>query len=87
LQSKALWHLGAYARDAAAMTKEQWRAVPPLNAQEIWESFKKNEVTRGTPMRILGTLAKSLRASGARWGVAAICIGVGQGIAMVLERV
>jgi hypothetical protein len=56
-QTKALWHLGAYARDAAAMTKEQWRAVPPLNAQEIWESFKKDEVARGTPMRILGTLA------------------------------
>jgi acetyl-CoA acyltransferase len=36
--------------------------------------------------RILGTLAKSLRASGARWGVAAICIGVGQGLAVVLEN-
>lgn len=56
-QSKALWHLGAYARDVAPMTKEQWRAIPALNAQEVWESFKKNEVKRGTPMRILGTLA------------------------------
>ncbi|MGX5356787.1 thiolase family protein [Kocuria sp. KH4] len=36
--------------------------------------------------RVLGTLAKSLRASGARWGVAAICIGVGQGLAVVLEN-
>ena len=36
--------------------------------------------------RILGTLAKSLQASGARWGVAAICIGVGQGLAVVLEN-
>ena len=37
--------------------------------------------------RILGTLARSLAASGERWGVAAICIGVGQGLAVVLENV
>jgi acetyl-CoA acetyltransferase family protein len=37
--------------------------------------------------RILGTLARSLEASGERWGVAAICIGVGQGLAVVLENV
>ncbi|MCD1146484.1 thiolase family protein [Kocuria sp. LUK] len=36
--------------------------------------------------RILGTLARSLQASGQRWGVAAICIGVGQGLAVVLEN-
>jgi len=27
-----------------------------------------------------------LRESGARWGVAAICIGVGQGLAVVIEN-
>ncbi len=37
--------------------------------------------------RVLGTLAGRLRASGERWGVAAICIGVGQGLAVVLENV
>jgi acetyl-CoA acetyltransferase family protein len=36
--------------------------------------------------RILGTLAKILRNEGHRWGVAAICVGVGQGLAMVLEN-
>jgi acetyl-CoA acetyltransferase family protein len=35
--------------------------------------------------RILGTLAHHLRRSGGRWGLAAICIGVGQGLAVVLE--
>ena len=35
--------------------------------------------------RILGTLAHRLRESGGRWGVAAICIGVGQALAVVLE--
>ncbi len=37
--------------------------------------------------RLLGTLAKVLREGGHRWGVAAICIGVGQGLAVVLENV
>ena len=36
--------------------------------------------------RILGTLARTLADSGHRWGVAAICIGVGQGLAVVLEN-
>ena len=36
--------------------------------------------------RILGTLAKVLRERDERWGVAAICIGVGQGLAVVLEN-
>ena len=37
--------------------------------------------------RILGTLAHRLVADKARWGVAAICIGAGQGLAVVLENV
>ncbi len=36
--------------------------------------------------RIVGTLAKVLREKNERWGVAAICIGVGQGLAVVLEN-
>jgi acetyl-CoA acetyltransferase family protein len=35
--------------------------------------------------RILGTLAHALRKRGGGWGLAAICIGVGQGLAVVLE--
>ena len=37
--------------------------------------------------RVLGTLAARLVETGERWGVAAICIGVGQGLAIVLENV
>jgi acetyl-CoA acetyltransferase family protein len=37
--------------------------------------------------RVLGTLAAVLRERSARWGVAGICIGVGQGLAVVLENV
>ncbi len=36
--------------------------------------------------RILGTLLWSMKARGAKRGMAALCIGVGQGIAMVVER-
>jgi acetyl-CoA acetyltransferase family protein len=36
--------------------------------------------------RVLGTLAKVLTERGERYGVAAICIGVGQGLAVVLEN-
>jgi acetyl-CoA acetyltransferase family protein len=35
--------------------------------------------------RIAGTLAHELRRRGGGWGLAAICIGVGQGLAVVLE--
>ncbi len=37
-------------------------------------------------IRILGTLVERLRISGQRWGVAAICIGVGQALAVVIEN-
>ncbi|MFC4224738.1 thiolase family protein [Lysinibacter cavernae] len=37
-------------------------------------------------IRLLSTLARRLETSGDRWGVAAICIGVGQGLAVVLEN-
>ncbi|MBX5441168.1 MAG: thiolase family protein [Solirubrobacteraceae bacterium] len=36
-------------------------------------------------VRILGSLAHELRRRGGGWGLAAICIGVGQGLAVVLE--
>ncbi len=35
--------------------------------------------------RILGTLVRGLKKTGGKWGVAAICIGVGQGLAVVVE--
>ena len=37
--------------------------------------------------RILGTLAYTLKRERRKYGVAAICIGVGQGLAVVLEAV
>jgi acetyl-CoA acyltransferase len=37
--------------------------------------------------RVLGTLAARMHAEGVRYGVASLCIGVGQALAVVLERV
>jgi acetyl-CoA acetyltransferase len=36
--------------------------------------------------RILGTLVHAMKARGKKRGMAALCIGVGQGIAMLVER-
>jgi acetyl-CoA acetyltransferase family protein len=35
--------------------------------------------------RLVGTLAWEMRRRGARWGLASLCVGVGQGVAVVLE--
>jgi 3-oxoadipyl-CoA thiolase len=40
-----------------------------------------------TGARILTTLVHALRRTGGRYGLATMCIGVGQGIAMIVERV
>jgi acetyl-CoA acyltransferase len=37
--------------------------------------------------RITGTAALELRERGARYGLATMCIGVGQGISIAIERV
>ncbi|HXV87329.1 MAG TPA: hypothetical protein VD793_11540, partial [Gemmatimonadales bacterium] len=40
----------------------------------------------GTGAKILTTLVHALRRTGGRYGLATMCIGVGQGIAMIVER-
>ncbi|GAA2032383.1 thiolase family protein [Yaniella flava] len=36
--------------------------------------------------RVLGTLSRRLKAENRRWGLAALCVGVGQGVAVVVEN-
>jgi acetyl-CoA acetyltransferase family protein len=36
--------------------------------------------------RLVGTLARALHRRNARYGLATLCIGVGQGLAMIIER-
>jgi acetyl-CoA acetyltransferase family protein len=61
---------------------------PELDPEKV--NVRGGAIAIGHPLgasgaRILGRLAHELRARGGGYGVAAICIGVGQGLAVVLE--
>jgi acetyl-CoA acyltransferase len=94
---KALARAGIGWGDVAAVELNEAFAVQSLACVDAWGidpaivNTKGGAIALGHPLgasggRILGTLAKRLLGSGERWGVAAICIGVGQGLAMVLEN-
>ena len=84
--------------DVGAVELNEAFAVQSLACLDAWKVDPEIVNTRGGAIaighplgasggRILGTLAGVLRERGERWGVAAICIGVGQGLAVVLENV
>jgi acetyl-CoA acyltransferase len=84
-------------RDVGAVELNEAFAVQSLVCIDAWRvdpdivNSRGGAIAIGHPLgasgaRILGTLAKVLREDGHRWGVAAICIGVGQGLAVVLEN-
>jgi acetyl-CoA acetyltransferase family protein len=94
----ALGRAGITWADVAAVELNEAFAVQSLACADAWEidpailNTKGGAIALGHPLgasggRILGTLAARLVESGDRWGVAAICIGVGQGLAVVLENV
>ena len=58
-QGTPLWHLAAFARDTAAeRTLADWRKFATLNANETYSQLQTNQLARGTPLRLLGTLVK-----------------------------
>lgn len=73
-------------------------AAQALSCIRLWDGLDPHKVNvdggaiaMGHPLgasgaRIVGQLARKLEANGGGIGVAAICIGVGQGLAVVLER-
>ena len=94
----ALKRAGIGWSDVGAVELNEAFAVQSLACVDAWPIDPEIVNTRGGAIaighplgasggRILGTLAKVLREDGHRWGVAAICIGVGQGLAVVLENV
>ena len=94
---RALRRAGVGWDDVGAVELNEAFAVQSLACIDAWRidpaivNTKGGAIAIGHPLgasgaRILGTLALRLRQSGARWGVAAICIGVGQGLAVVLEN-
>src|SRR5699024_8257127 len=95
--NKALKRAGIQWDDVAAVELNEAFAVQSLACIDAWGidpdivNAWGGAIAIGHPLgasggRILGTLAYRLRDSGARWGVATICIGVGQGLAVVLEN-
>ena len=95
---KALAAAGIGWSEVGAVELNEAFAVQSLACLDAWKVDPEIVNTRGGAIaighplgasggRILGTLAGVLRERRERWGVAAICIGVGQGLAVVLENV
>ncbi|MBG6084343.1 thiolase family protein [Zhihengliuella flava] len=79
----------AFAAQAIACL-DQWSAAG-MRSPDIVNAWG-GAIAIGHPLgasglRVLGTLARRLEASGGRYGLASLCIGVGQGIAVVIENV
>ncbi|HEY8305311.1 MAG TPA: thiolase family protein [Lapillicoccus sp.] len=94
---RALRRAGVEWSDIGAVELNEAFAVQSLACVDAWGvdpdivNAKGGAIAIGHPLgasggRILGTLVKRMRDGGHRWGVAAICIGVGQGLAVVLEN-
>lgn len=95
---RALARAGITWADVSAVELNEAFAVQSLACVDAWKvdpeivNAKGGAIAIGHPLgasggRILGTLAARLQESGGRYGVAAICIGVGQALAVVLENV
>ena len=94
---KALARAGITWADVSAVELNEAFAVQSIACVDAWKvdpeivNTKGGAIAIGHPLgasgaRILGTLAHRLRDDGGRYGVAAICIGVGQALAVVLEN-
>lgn len=95
---RALARAGITWADVSAVELNEAFAVQSLACVDAWKvdpeivNSKGGAIAIGHPLgasggRIVGTLAARLAESGGRYGVAAICIGVGQALAVVLENV
>ena len=95
--NRALERAGIDWSDVGAIELNEAFAVQSLACLDAWKvdpgivNTRGGAIAIGHPLgasggRIVGTLAKVLRERRQRWGVAAICIGVGQGLAVVLEN-
>ncbi len=64
---------------------EDWTELDPERLNVNGGAIAIGHPLGASGTRILGTLVHELRRRGGGWGIAAICIGVGQGLAVVVE--
>ncbi len=74
----------AFAAQSLACLGE-WKDLDPERLNVNGGAIAIGHPLGASGVRILGTLAHELRRRGGGWGIAAICIGVGQGLAVVIE--
>ena len=74
----------AFAAQSLACLGE-WKELDPEKLNVNGGAIAIGHPLGASGVRILGTLAHELRRRGGGWGIAAICIGVGQGLAVVIE--
>jgi acetyl-CoA acetyltransferase family protein len=74
----------AFAAQSLACLAE-WTELDPVKVNVNGGAIAIGHPLGASGARILGTLAYELRRRGGGYGVAAICIGVGQGLAVVLD--
>jgi acetyl-CoA acetyltransferase family protein len=75
----------AFAAQSLACLRE-WTELDPDKLNVSGGAIALGHPLGASGARILGTLAHGLHRTGGRWGLAAICIGVGQGLAVVVEK-
>jgi acetyl-CoA acetyltransferase family protein len=63
----------------------EWKGLDPERVNPNGGAIALGHPLGASGVRILGSLAHELRRRGGGFGVAALCIGVGQGLAVVLE--
>jgi acetyl-CoA acyltransferase len=63
----------------------EWKGLDPEKVNPNGGAIALGHPLGASGVRILGGLAHELRRRGGGYGVAALCIGVGQGLAVVLE--
>jgi acetyl-CoA acetyltransferase family protein len=75
----------AFAAQSLACLSE-WKELDPDKLNMSGGAIALGHPLGASGARILGTVAHALHRTGGRWGIAAICIGVGQGLAVVVEK-
>ena len=96
--NRALHKAGRSQVDVTTMELNEAFAAQSLACLADWKQLDPDKLNAwggaiaiGHPLgasgaRVLGTVVRGLHETGGRWGVAAICIGVGQGLAVVVEK-